>query len=1130
MASSTTSSLSRHRPAILFLTGAAAAFTAYIIYNSFQGPPAGGLHRSNAIRRVRPRQRRNRSGSHTVAFVDVLQHIQNDPPDLGEVTFFGVEIALNPLHLISPTELRGIALRASPESDPEEINALIQQVYDTFLRRFLEVEFPQRPMLASERTAVMSWLEGRGPEPEVIFRNFTWHANRFSGQVDGVQDADGGGSVAGTEISWHTADDSTEENTVPGDGQTLRRTLYHIAEDRARQEGVIHRGVSCDGCDARPIRGIRWRCANCADFDLCSDCEATNSHTKTHIFYKIRIPAPYLGLPKQAPVYPGRPHMMSPSINGPLKKRLVSETKIEGEEIEALWDQFTCLADSEWRDDPNSIGWSIDRRSFNQAFIPRYSTFVSAPNLIYDRIFAYYDTNHDGKIGFEEFVKGLDGMHSRDPTVKLRIVFNGYDIDGDGFISRKDVLRIFRAYYAIEKEATRNYIADSTDELSVAGALDVINSGQPLGSAFTQSAIPPGARHRRLEEKTPDRFGDLRSQRNGAVTDDTEDIADRAEIIGNTGSRFEDEFDPVTGDPVPRPHDMQQEFIRERWQRRQFYVDEEEGMKEPEGFEEDVDSSDDEKQNDIAGEAPPTPDQPLTPNEPHNVTRGSRSSSRVRFQDDVDMDTRSNASTSSRPMGERWGGYEIPEPEKDLGKEVLYQITQQAFNELLSPLFREKEDLAMEASTTRAMRRKHRAVLDTLANEYEREVLNNKTVAFLGAYRYSRSMMYRMTVCLDTYRDYFETMRQGYLTRVGAQDQLRKILMAAESTIVNESNPLDDAFQPKPQEIWGAKLVRLQFFHEVQAALLDLFARAGWIPYENPDQKPPQRPKRSDLKPKNTQSSYESDGISPGQNLPLGIHQYLRQSPTRYDQSPSRGEASSSQDPTMPQFRPNSLAEILGTSSTNSEQPSSSPTEGLPGLINQESREDNPMDHHYGAEIHDWDDLEPPTRFQSCEASGQFFIQPNSLHTLSSQPEESPLLASPRPPTPIPAASRSILHSRPSPSDPHNTPKSDNDPVMYLFSLNVETLQLKATPGTPAPPTSSHPSDPSHIVEHQLRHAASDPTSPCHMAWLASLDAVDREITERKGAGLLDYSEFKDKVLREGRLRFLEAWMDWVSF
>lgn len=56
------------------------------------------------------------------------------------------------------------------------------------------------------------------------------------------------------------------------------------------QSEVIHPGIFCDNCD-QLIHGIRYKCGNCSDFDLCQECEnLPNSHNKNHVFLKIRYP------------------------------------------------------------------------------------------------------------------------------------------------------------------------------------------------------------------------------------------------------------------------------------------------------------------------------------------------------------------------------------------------------------------------------------------------------------------------------------------------------------------------------------------------------------------------------------------------------------------------------------------------------------------------------------------------------------------------------------------------------------------------------------------------------------------------------------------------------------------------
>lgn len=293
-------------------------------------------------------------------------------------------------------------------------------------------------------------------------------------------------------------------------GQNLLGLIYAIAEEKAKREGYIHRGVTCNSCNIIPIRGIRYRCANCVDYDLCEQCEALQMHPRTHLFYKVRVPAPFLGNPrKPQPVwYPGKPGSVLYPMNKEDKTKFCQQSGFQLPEVEALWEQFRCLAATDWPDDPLHYCMAISRHTFDRCFIPKSVTRPPPPNLIYDRIFAFYDADGNGLIGFEEFLMGIACLQHKGKEDRIRRVFDGYDIDRDGFVNRKDFLRIFKALFALNKELARDIINRlQDDDYDDDEARNIIASNQAISSAFT-GTIPPGETLSEGQGKFLNQFGD----------------------------------------------------------------------------------------------------------------------------------------------------------------------------------------------------------------------------------------------------------------------------------------------------------------------------------------------------------------------------------------------------------------------------------------------------------------------------------------------------------------------------------------------------------------------------------------------------------------------------------------------
>jgi len=74
--------------------------------------------------------------------------------------------------------------------------------------------------------------------------------------------------------------------------KNVHESQHPLLKIRPVPEGTkpTHIGIHCDGCKLTPIRGSRYKCSVCPDFDLCEECEAKNVHPIDHSLVKIRVP------------------------------------------------------------------------------------------------------------------------------------------------------------------------------------------------------------------------------------------------------------------------------------------------------------------------------------------------------------------------------------------------------------------------------------------------------------------------------------------------------------------------------------------------------------------------------------------------------------------------------------------------------------------------------------------------------------------------------------------------------------------------------------------------------------------------------------------------------------------------
>ena len=62
--------------------------------------------------------------------------------------------------------------------------------------------------------------------------------------------------------------------------------------NKPKSNSVIHNGVKCEACFMEPIVGIRYKCSECENYNLCEKCEEKNGQEEFHghDFIKMKFP------------------------------------------------------------------------------------------------------------------------------------------------------------------------------------------------------------------------------------------------------------------------------------------------------------------------------------------------------------------------------------------------------------------------------------------------------------------------------------------------------------------------------------------------------------------------------------------------------------------------------------------------------------------------------------------------------------------------------------------------------------------------------------------------------------------------------------------------------------------------
>eukprot|EP01116_Phalansterium_solitarium_P000339 TRINITY_DN10216_c0_g1_i1.p1 TRINITY_DN10216_c0_g1~~TRINITY_DN10216_c0_g1_i1.p1 ORF type:complete len:187 (-),score=63.95 TRINITY_DN10216_c0_g1_i1:148-708(-) len=122
------------------------------------------------------------------------------------------------------------------------------------------------------------------------------------------------------------------------------------------------------------------------------------------------------------------------------------QTQLKKEELDAL-QKATHFTPKELR-----AMFAQFRKESPQGFIGRVEfrevmrQMGVSDEFLQNVLFNAFDDNKDGQINFQEFVCSLSVMTKGQPDEKLEFAFQLYDLDGNGYIERDEMVRISEAF------------------------------------------------------------------------------------------------------------------------------------------------------------------------------------------------------------------------------------------------------------------------------------------------------------------------------------------------------------------------------------------------------------------------------------------------------------------------------------------------------------------------------------------------------------------------------------------------------------------------------------------------------------------------------------------------------------